>query len=98
MEERRRSRAAPTAGTDGLLVTDDRVKAGQLHSRALSAFCTQKNRLYLGEAATNVGGKDAELQGGEGRAGECAAVFGGGTSQAHLDPAPGDRRGAQMEL
>lgn len=72
--------------TDGLLVTDDRAKAGQPKSRARSAFSPQKNRLYLGKAEANVGRKEAELEGEEGRAGEWPAVFTGGSSQPTWSP------------
>lgn len=53
----------PTAGADGLLVTDVREKAEQLNSRVLSAF-SAGNTLYLGKARTNAAKKDLELEAG----------------------------------
>ena len=78
--------------------TDDREKADQCNSHALSAFSTKENLLYLGKAGTHVGKKYPELAAGEWRAGKWPAVFSGFPSQAHLDPTAGDRRNVQMVL
>ena len=83
---------------DGLLETDDREKADQSNSHALSAFSMKKNLLYLGKAGTNVEKKYPELEVGERGAVKWPAVFSGFPSQAHLDPNPGDRRNVQMVL
>ena len=51
---------------DGLLETDDREKADQCNSHALSAFSMKKNLLYLGKAGTNVEKSIQSLKQGRG--------------------------------